>query len=263
MENMTADNVITREQAAEDLRGLSQHSTIDYLVGKTIDNLHFDRVSDRVAHYREATPAHTECFIFSTCTVCGTVYERSVQEYKRIIYHNKPLCRQCYLHRPQTDLTGETFGKLTVIGRAGEWNGSSKTVWKVKCNVCGRVYELNTNQLKHTNQCSCIRSKRLKDGQEIMEKFRVEGTNVAEIVGRKVNKNSSTGINGVCRQGNKWRAYIVFKRKQYGLGSYDTIEKAAAARKRGEEKIYGDFLKWYAKEYPELWNRIAAKQQDT
>lgn len=263
MENMTADNTITREQAAEDLRGLSQRAAIDYLVGKTIENLRFDRVSDRMYYYNGASRTIRLAYIFATCTVCGTVYERSVHEFKRIIYHKKPLCRQCYLHRPQTDLTGMKFGKLTVLERAGDWNGSTKTIWRVRCDVCGNVYELDTNHLKCTNQCACIRPEKLKEGQEIQKKLCVDGTFVSGIVGRKTNKNSSTGITGVCKLGNKWRAYIVFKRKQYGLGVYDTIEKAAEARKRGEEKIYGDFLQWYAEEYPELWERLVAKKQDT
>ena len=42
----------------------------------------------------------------------------------------------------------------------------------------------------------------------------------------------------------------MFRQKCYYLGGYDKIEDAAEARAAAEEKIFGDFLKWYEEEYP-------------
>ncbi len=45
------------------------------------------------------------------------------------------------------------------------------------------------------------------------------------------NSNSTTGIRGVCKEGNKYKAYIMRNGKRYRLGNYKTIEEAARARK--------------------------------
>ena len=60
-------------------------------------------------------------------------------------------------------------------------------------------------------------------------------------------KTNTSGVKGVyySNKRHKWIAQIMFKQKCYYLGGYDRIEDAAEARAVAEEKIYGDFLKWY------------------
>lgn len=41
----------------------------------------------------------------------------------------------------------------------------------------------------------------------------------------------------------RYRAYINFRRKQYYLETYDRLEDALAARKEGERKIFGEYIK--------------------
>lgn len=60
---------------------------------------------------------------------------------------------------------------------------------------------------------------------------------------RRVNKNNSSGVKGVTKRGNKYIAQIsVGKRKTEGrgkyLGSYDTLQGAAEARKKAENKYF-------------------------
>lgn len=58
-----------------------------------------------------------------------------------------------------------------------------------------------------------------------------------------VNKNSTTGVNGVTRSSSGgYRAYINFQRKQITLGSFTNLEDAVAARKAAEEELYGKVL---------------------
>jgi hypothetical protein len=52
---------------------------------------------------------------------------------------------------------------------------------------------------------------------------------------------NSSGVKGVCRIGNRWRAYVTVNRKQIPLGCYDTLEEAALARKKGAAKYHGEF----------------------
>ena len=110
-------------------------------------------------------------------------------------------------------------------------------------------------------ECRHCGRKNLKKGREITKDASKEGTNVFAIQNRALNKNSTTGVNGVTfrQRENKYYAYINFKRKQYSLGLYENIEDAAAARKKAEERIYGEFLEWYAETYPEQWAKIKSK----
>lgn len=43
----------------------------------------------------------------------------------------------------------------------------------------------------------------------------------------------------------------MFKKKCYYLGGYSRLEDAAKARAEAEEKVFGDFLKWYEEERTE------------
>lgn len=56
------------------------------------------------------------------------------------------------------DLTGQTFGKLTVVSRAPNKNG--RVIWHCKC-ACGTETDVAANNLKsgHTLSCGCIHSK--------------------------------------------------------------------------------------------------------
>lgn len=58
----------------------------------------------------------------------------------------------------------------------------------------------------------------------------------------KMNKLNTSGIIGVSRKKNgRWYARITFNGKKYYLGTYDTKEEAAAARKAAEDKYFGEF----------------------
>ena len=67
---------------------------------------------------------------------------------------------------------------------------------------------------------------------------------ILTVTGRTDKRKS--GYNGVYlnKRTGKWTAQITFKGKTYYLGSYNDIQAAVNARKRGEE-MYDDFLDWY------------------
>ena len=81
----------------------------------------------------------------------------------------------------------------------------------------------------------------------------VDGTSVTllEKTGKWLLKNNSSGYNGVYlnRRTQKWTAQIGFKGKNYNLGSFSRIEDAVDARKKAEDRIYGEFLEWYYQTY--------------
>lgn len=49
---------------------------------------------------------------------------------------------------------------------------------------------------------------------------------------------------------------IYFQGIRYHLGSFKNIDAAVNAREEAENKLYADFLEWYAEEYPERWKRL-------
>ena len=59
------------------------------------------------------------------------------------------------------NLMGQTFGRLTVIGRADDYvleNGCMQVVWKCQC-TCGEVRDVRSSRLRGgvTRSCGCIR----------------------------------------------------------------------------------------------------------
>lgn len=160
---------------------------------------------------------------------------------------------------------GAKFGDLEIIDFAGIQmkSGKTKSIVKCRCLKCGSVTEIPLMRLKQggAKQCKYCSRQNLKKGYELTEMASKEGTNIFSL-NRSINKNSTTGINGVSYMPkiNKYRAYINFKRKQYHLGTYSTIEEAAEARKKAEEHIYGEFLEWYAENYPEQWEKLQKKE---
>ena len=55
----------------------------------------------------------------------------------------------------------------------------------------------------------------------------------------------------------KYLAKIVFQKKQYFLGTYDSIEEAAAARKSAEALLFGETAAFIQK-----WKESAAKNPE-
>ena len=73
-------------------------------------------------------------------------------------------------------------------------------------------------------------------------------------------QNNSSGVRGVYwqKKQQRWIAQIMFKGKMIYLGSYNTIGEAAIARKRGEQKYFGEFLEEYDARAAEEGLRISS-----
>lgn len=148
---------------------------------------------------------------------------------------------------PMEDLTGKVFGKLTVLELA-EWK-SGTSYWLCRCE-CGNETKVRYAYLisGHTKSCGCLQNSIIKTNMKF-----VDGTSVTllEKAGKRLLKNNSSGYNGVYlnRRTQKWTAQIGFKGKNYNLGSFSRIEDAVDARKKAEDRIYGEFLEWYYQTY--------------
>ncbi len=139
--------------------------------------------------------------------------------------------------RKKLDLTGQKFGKLTVLAPAE--NIKARTAWLCRCD-CGKETVVKTCRLRNGRAVSCGCADR-----GVMGLNYVDGTCVEMIRTRTVRKNNTSGIPGVEWLSKKglWRATICFKGKRHYLGSYRLFEDAAKARKQAEEEIYEPFLR--------------------
>lgn len=143
------------------------------------------------------------------------------------------------------DLTGQRFGKLTVIGPAE--NIGKRTAWRCRCD-CGRETVVRTLHLRsgHVSSCGCMGAK----GNPALGLTYVDGTCVEMLRAKTVRKNNTSGVPGVdwWTSKQRWRAAICFKGRRYYLGSYGQFEDAVKARKRAEEELHDRFLREYSQQ---------------
>lgn len=147
--------------------------------------------------------------------------------------------------RGKLDLTGQRYGKLTVLEPAENTGG--RTAWKFQCD-CGQLVVVQTHRLRsgHTGSCGCWGKKKLP-GTKLAGLTYVDGTCVEMLRAKTVRRNNTSGVPGVEWRASKkvWRASICFKGKRHYLGSYGKFEDAVEARKRAEADLHDDFLRGF------------------
>lgn len=133
---------------------------------------------------------------------------------------------------------GKSFGDLTVVSYDGRRGG--KHYWRCRCG-CGRETVVNQSNLQtgHTRSCGCR-------ANPAGTRHFVEGTCIESIRSRKISVRNRSGIRGVYlnRRTGRWIAQITFQGRTSYLGSFDDLEKAAAARAEAE-KTFEKFLEKY------------------
>ena len=142
--------------------------------------------------------------------------------------------------RKKLELTGQRFGRLTVV-RPAE-NIGSRTAWVCRCD-CGKEIVAKTVHLRsgHVTSCGCA-------GRQVTGLTYIDGTCVEMLRAKTVRKNNTSGVPGVDWRRSKrmWRASICFKGQRHYLGSYVSFEDAVKARKRAEEQFHDHFLSEFA-----------------
>ena len=58
---------------------------------------------------------------------------------------------------------------------------------------------------------------------------------------RSLGKNNTTGVLGVSKYGDRYRAVITVNRQNISLGLFNDVANAAAVRKQAEDRYYGEF----------------------
>lgn len=207
----------------------------DDVIGKVFGCVKVDRIE---RHIFPSGHAATMCH--GHCIQCGGEVSRTLSALRK---RPPKYCKNCPKWSradPPKVHPGQEFPGLVVLAMAGEPKGIA-TMWRCRCKVCGRECIVDQRHLKAYKSCGCLSKKERAAGNDFHRTLFRDGTCYPALLEtRKLNKNSQSGVRGVCR-GNKkaYRAYINIRRKQIGLGEYDTLEEAAAARKAAEEKYYG------------------------
>lgn len=146
------------------------------------------------------------------------------------------------------DLTGQRFGRLTVLRPAENIGG--KPAWVCRCD-CGEEAIVKDYHLRYgqTRSCGCLHRKSKENPLGLTF---VDGTCVELLTAKTARKNSTSGVRGVYWMSGKrvWRASICFKGKRQYLGLYRNLEDAVKARKRAEEELFEPFLHEFAGEKP-------------
>lgn len=183
------------------------------------------------------------------CKNCGATYERLAN---RVRKNTSDTCIACHVVKPEVrfvpykKLDGKVFNQLKVLDQVGEYIGA-QTLWRCKCLACGGETTITQARLGIYDTCGCKSVAALKKGKDVLRALQIDGTVVSALLPtRKLNKNSSTGIRGVCLCGDgRYRATINLRRHQYDLGKFSTLSEAAAARKQAEVALYSDFIERY------------------
>lgn len=144
------------------------------------------------------------------------------------------------------DITDQKFGRLTALYPTEKRTRNGSVIWHLRCD-CGREVDVSYNDLAYGNQKSCGCQEKEHDQQLRTFLTHVDGTSVDMLKSKKIPTDNTTGYKGVYLYRGKYIAKIVFQKKQYFLGTYGSIEEAAAARKEAEEILFDGVAEHYRK----------------
>lgn len=146
------------------------------------------------------------------------------------------------LKRNARDISGQRFGRLVALEPTDRRMGD-RVIWKCRCD-CGKETFVSNSSLTSGNTKSCGCLPREHDSPTVNMRY-IDGTCVEMLERKGLRRDNTSGYTGVMAYRGRWKAQITFKGKRYDLGTYERIEDAAAARKKAEERIFGEFLAWY------------------
>lgn len=151
---------------------------------------------------------------------------------------------------PAADIAGRRFGRLVALTPTDRRDDKGFVIWHCRCD-CGQEADVSYNSLVYCGQQSCGCKK--KEHDKALGSFltHVDGTSIDALRSSTIPVNNTTGVKGVYLVKGRYLAKIVFQRRQYFLGTYDTLAEAAAARQKAEEtfrrEVVGFYGQWAAR----------------
>ena len=157
------------------------------------------------------------------------------------------------------NLIGKRFAYLKAI-HPEKLGG--KIMWLCECK-CGKLIYVETKYLKsgRIRSCGCMNYKEGKLGaspakcramQNLANNINCyKDTQITAIDTSKnaPGKKGMSGVRGVTwdKEAGKWKATIICQRKNHFLGRFDSLQEAAEARAKAEDKYYLPLIKEYSR----------------
>ncbi len=145
------------------------------------------------------------------------------------------------------DITGETYGKLTVLGRSdrrGKRGQRTVMLWECRCE-CGAIIYKAKDTLTNPDLSMCAEcAAKYASAKARASAGYIEGTQLSKIRDMTPSSANTSGHRGVYYESkfDRWRAEIKFQRKRYYLGTFKKFEDAVKARKVAEADLFESFL---------------------
>ncbi len=234
---------------------------------------------DRFGHWTVLAPAPSRPCYFSCRCDCGSVKD----VYRSSLLQGTSTCCPSCSHRTPSGAR-QGCSKAALVAAKKKYTGTTVSGWQILdvlpssgsrrglrcravCPVCGRPTITALGRItasKPIRRCSGCSHDISKPSGALHAVAYTDGSSLASVRKRldgTINKNSSTGVNGVTlRPDGRYHAYINFKRKQLYLGSYPDLAAAAAARKKAEAEIYGEYLDQHEGWEEELKEKLKDKK---
>lgn len=155
------------------------------------------------------------------------------------------------------NLIGRRFAYLKAIhpDKIGD-----KVMWLCECK-CGKLIYVEARYLKsgRVRSCGCMNYKEgilgkspatcramLKLANNI-NRFKHTNVSLINMENKTPGKKSMSGIRGVTwdKSSNKWKATLICQGKCHYLGRFESLQEAAEARAKAEDKYYLPLIKEY------------------
>lgn len=197
-------------------------------------NLANQRFGDLVADHPTDKRDNGSIVWSCRCLRCGSACEVSARNLVNL--HTT----SCGCARGKPVAKRETFGALVAIERVGT-DDRGQSIWLCECE-CGKTCEVTGAKLRQgaATSCGCGATKFKRSAEA---NGAVDGTRLSLLNG-KPPKNNTSGVRGVFfdKRRGRWVAQIKFQGKNRRLGSYETIEEAAEARREAEQELFDPVL---------------------
>ena len=145
--------------------------------------------------------------------------------------------------RRKIDLTGQRYGRLTVLCPAERIG--RHTAWVCRCE-CGKMTVVRTDHLRdgHVSSCGCLPRKGNPRSFGLGLTY-IDGTCLEMLRAKTIRSNNRSGVTGVNwdKEKQRWRASICFKGRRYLLGRYTRFEDAVESRKKAEQEMHDAFVR--------------------
>ena len=158
----------------------------------------------------------------------------------------------CLIKNPAEDLTGKTFGKLTVLERVENKprpDGTSVVQWKVRC-TCGRELVVGRTKLTHSKEPSCGWCQYDERYGDKVKDQNGSGVKLIDLTGWQVGPYTvlERGPDHVCPNGykeSKWWVRCVCGNVKLVSGRTLRTNKASGCtcgKDRGDNPLTADFI---------------------